>query len=220
MTAPVPPVPPFPGAGLTISRRVARCWWCGSDPLYRRYHDTEWGRPVGDDRRLFEKLCLEGFQAGLSWIIILRKRDAFRECFAGFDLESVAAFTPRHVTRLLRDARIVRHRGKIESVINNARRAIELAGEHGSLAAFIWRFEPAPEARPRRLDYRTVSSLARTTESADLGRALKKRGFSFVGPTTMYALMQAVGMVNDHVEGCAARAKVETARRRFRRPGL
>ncbi len=186
-------VPPSPDAGLTISRRVARCWWCGSDPLYRRYHDTEWGRPVGDDRRLFEKLCLEGFQAGLSWIIILRKRDAFRECFAGFDLESV---------------------------INNARRAIELAEKHGSLAAFIWRFELEPKARPRRLDYRTVSGLARTTESTDLGRALKKRGFSFVGPTTMYALMQAVGMVNDHVEGCAARAKVESARRRFRRPGL
>jgi len=197
---------------------VARCWWCGEDPLYLSYHDHEWGFPTADDRYLYEKLCLEGFQAGLSWITVLRKREAFREAFRHFDIEVVAGFTKRDVNRLLRNAGIIRHRGKIESAINNARRTIEVAGEFGSLAAFIWQFEPAPESRPRRIDRATVRDLTQTAESAALNRALKRRGFTFVGPTTLYAYMQSVGLVNDHVENCAIRADVEVARGRFARP--
>lgn len=168
--------------------------------------------------RLFEKLCLEGFQAGLSWITILKKREAFREAFHGFDFQRVARMTKRDVTRLLGNAGIVRHRGKIESTINNARRMAELMATHGSLAAFAWTFEPPASARPARLDKAALMTLAKTAESAALSKALKKHGFSFVGPTTVYAFMQAMGMVNDHVEGCASRVTVERERRAFTRP--
>jgi DNA-3-methyladenine glycosylase I len=189
---------------------VARCAWGDSTPEYRAYHDTEWGFPVADDRRLFEKLCLEGFQAGLSWLTILRKREAFRAAFASFDVERVARFGPADVERLLGDAGIVRHRGKIESTINNARRALELAEAEGSLAAFVWRFEPDRSAGP--------STEAQTAESRALAKELKRRGWTFVGPTTVYAFMQAMGLVNDHVEGCAARDRATAARRSFEPP--
>jgi DNA-3-methyladenine glycosylase I len=197
---------------------VVRCSWAGSDALYTRYHDEEWGCPVADERHLFEKLCLEGFQSGLSWLTILRKRDNFRAAFRGFDLEAVAGFGARDVARLLKDAGIVRHRGKIESAINNARRALELADERGSLAAYAWSFEPPPADRPRRLTWPVLLTMAKTPASIALGKDLKKRGFTFVGPTTAYAFMQAMGLVNDHVEGCAARERAERARARFRRP--
>ena len=204
-------MPPSPSAS-------ARCPWCGDDPLYVAYHDDEWGRPVGDDQRLFEKLCLEGFQAGLSWITILRKREAFRAAFHGFDIARVARFTPRDVARLLGNAGIVRHRGKIESAINNARRAADLIDERGSLASLLWSFEPSPESRPRRLTWQVLRGLATTAESTALSKELKRRGWTFVGPTTMYAAMQAMGMVNDHLETCPTRAHVERLRRAFRRP--
>jgi DNA-3-methyladenine glycosylase I len=197
---------------------VVRCLWAAGDPANRRYHDREWGRPTADDRRLFEKICLEGFQSGLSWLTILRKRESFRAAFRGFDHGAVARFGPREVARLLGDAGIVRHRGKIESTINNARRARALAREAGSLAAFFWGFEPGPEARPRRLTWPVLRSMASTPESVALSRELKGRGWTFVGPTTVYAFMQAMGLVNDHVEGCAFREDVERARSRFRRP--
>ena len=197
---------------------VVRCAWAGDDPLYVRYHDEEWGFPVADDRRLFEKLCLEGFQSGLSWLTILRKRDNFRAAFRGFDVDAVARFGARDVARLLKDAGIVRHRGKIESTVNNARRARALAGETGSLAAFFWSFEPPPLDRPRRLTWPVLLTMPKTPASMALGKDLKKRGFTFVGPTTAYAFMQAMGLVNDHVEGCAVRERAERARARFRRP--
>ena len=196
-----------------------RCFWSGNSPDYVVYHDREWGRPVVDDFRLFEKVCLEGFQSGLSWLTILRKRENFRRAFLGFDFNRVARFGERDIKRLLGDAGIVRHRGKIESTINNARRAVELAGEAGSLAAYVWSFEPAAEARPRRLDRETLLTLGKTPESNSLSRDLKKRGWTFVGPTTAYAFMQSMGMVNDHIEGCWCRAEVEAERRRFPRPG-
>lgn len=197
---------------------IVRCAWAAGDPLYTRYHDEEWGFPVEDDRRLFEKICLEGFQSGLSWLTILRKRDRFRAAFHDFDFRAVARFGPRDVARLLQDEGIVRHRGKIESTINNARRACELVEAHGSLAAFVWSFEPPPSARPRRLTWPVLRTLTRTPASIALSRALKARGWTFVGPTTAYAFMQAVGLVDDHVEGCAVRERVERARARFRRP--
>ncbi len=182
---------------------VRRCWWVGSDPLYVSYHDTEWGFPVRDDTRLFEKLCLEGFQAGLSWITILRKRENFRRAFSGFDISTVAAFNHKDIERLLADAGIVRHRGKIESTINNAARALELTEEFGSLATYVWSYgaeaAPAPES---------ISDIpTRTATSTALSRDLKQRGWSFVGPTTVYAFMQAMGLVNDHLAGCAIRER-------------
>jgi DNA-3-methyladenine glycosylase I len=192
---------------------VRRCSWGGSTPEYRAYHDTEWGFPVADDVRLFEKLSLEGFQAGLSWLTILRKREAFRRAFAGFDFEQVARFGDRDVERLLADVSIVRHRGKVEAVIANARRAVELAEGEGSLAAYVWRFEPDRRPAP-------VPLPAQTAESQALARDLKRRGWRFIGPTTAYAFMQAMGLVNDHVEGCDARAAVERGRDRFMPPGL
>lgn len=195
-----------------------RCWWHGNDPLYVRYHDTEWGRPVSDDVRLFEKICLEGFQAGLSWLTILRKRENFRKAFAGFDHQKVARFTEKKVLRLLQDEGIIRHRGKIEATINNARRVDALVDEFGSLGAYFWRFEPEPGARPARINRKALLAMPVTPESVALSKDLKKRGFKFVGPTTMYAHMQAMGMVNDHVEGCCVRADVEKARKRFKRP--
>ena len=184
---------------------LARCFWCAADANYRAYHDDEWGRPVTDDQRLFEKLCLEGFQSGLSWLTILRKREAFRRAFARFDVALVARFSERDVERLLGDAAIVRHRRKIESAINNARKALEIIAQHGSLAAYLWGFEPPARERPRRLTKRALTALTHSTSSERLARDLKRRGFSFVGPTTMYALMQAMGLVNDHIEGCHVR---------------
>jgi DNA-3-methyladenine glycosylase I len=195
---------------------VARCWWADSAPEYRAYHDSEWGFPVSDDVRLFEKLSLEGFQAGLSWLTILRKRPAFRRAFADFEFERVARFGERDVARLLGDEGIVRHRGKIEAVINNAQRAIELVDAEGSLAAYVWRFEPA--ARGRHLDRAGLADLAQTDESTVLAKDLKRRGWRFVGPTTVYAFMQAMGLVNDHLAGCDACATVDAARRGFVRP--
>ncbi len=195
---------------------VLRCWWAGSAPEYRRYHDVEWGMPVADDRRLFEKLSLEGFQAGLSWLTILRKREAFRRAFAEFDFERIAAFGEDDVQCLLADAAIVRHRGKIEAVVNNARRAVELVEEEGSLAAYVWRFEPAP--RDGQLDRAALRELAQTPASKALAKDLKRRGWRFVGPTTVYAFMQAMGLVNDHLAGCDAQASVERARAQFVRP--
>jgi len=183
-----------------------RCSWCVSTPDYVAYHDREWGFPVADDRRLFEKLALEGFQSGLSWRTILAKRDNFRAAFHGFDIEAVAAFTQADVDRLLVDAGIVRHRGKIEAVINNARRARDLIDEQGSLAGYVWRYEPSPSERPPRLAATSPASVA-------LSKDLKKRGWRFVGPTTMFALMQATGMVNDHAYGCVIREKVDIAHR-------
>jgi DNA-3-methyladenine glycosylase I len=197
---------------------LVRCFWAGSDPLYLRYHDREWGFPMADDRRLFEKICLEGFQCGLSWLTILRKRESFRAAFRGFGLGTVAQFKAPDVRRLLGDAGIVRHRGKIESAINNARRALALREEAGSLSAYFWRWEPAAASRPRRLTWPVLRRMAKTPESIALSRDLKKRGWTFVGPTTLYAFMQSVGLVNDHLEGCVVRARAEAARTRFRRP--
>lgn len=195
-----------------------RCWWHGNLPDYLTYHDEEWGRPVTDDMRLFEKICLEGFQSGLSWLTILRKRENFRKAFAGFDFDRIAAFTEEDVDRLVQDAGIIRHRGKITSTINNARRALEMRKEFGSLATYFWTWEPAPEARPPVLDHATAMTLAKTPESTALSKDLKKRGWSFVGPTTVYAFMQAMGMVNDHLEGCCCRQDVEDARNGLKRP--
>ncbi len=197
---------------------VVRCFWGDSAPEYRAYHDTEWGFPVDDDRRLFEKLSLEGFQSGLSWLTILRKREAFRRAFANFDIERLARFGERDVKRLLDDASIVRHRGKIEATLNNAQRALELVDEEGSLAAYVWRFEPDPASRPKRLTWAALLELGQTPESQAMAKDLKRRGWRFVGPTTVYAFMQAMGLVNDHVHGCAIREPVEVARAGFTPP--
>lgn len=195
-----------------------RCAWHGNDEFYRHYHDHEWGRPVSDDTRLFEKICLEGFQSGLSWITILRKRENFREAFDGFRFERIAYFTERDVERLLGNAGIIRHRGKIVSTINNAKRARELVDEAGSLASFFWRFEPKPADRPKTVDHATLVANPTTPVSTLLSKELKKRGWTFVGPTTIYAFMQAMGLVNDHIEGCVCRPVVELERKQFRRP--
>ena len=197
----------------------ARCFWHGNLPDYLHYHDTEWGHPVTDDRRLFEKLCLEGFQSGLSWLTILRKRENFRAAFDNFDHEKIARYGEADVARLLADAGIVRHQGKIRSVINNANRAKELIDEAGSLAAWFWAFEPGPDQRPARFDYAHLRANPTTEISTRISKQLKKRGWSFVGPTTIYAFMQAMGLVNDHLEGCVCRQVCELERRQFRRPG-
>jgi DNA-3-methyladenine glycosylase I len=197
---------------------VVRCFWGASAPEYVAYHDTEWGFPVADDRRLFEKLCLEGFQSGLSWLTILRKREGFRRAFADFDFERVANFGAKDVERLLGDASIVRHRGKIEATVNNAKRAVELVEEEGSLAAYVWRFEPDAASRPKRLTWDALMEMAQTPESQALAKDLKRRGWRFVGPTTVYAFMQAMGLVNDHLHGCDAREAVEQARAGFTSP--
>jgi DNA-3-methyladenine glycosylase I len=198
---------------VTDEDGVSRCWWCVSDPDYTAYHDYEWGLPSADDGRLFEKLCLEGFQAGLSWLTILRKRARFREVFSDFDIDAVARYTDADVECLLGDAGIVRHRGKIASTVNNARRAQVLRDECGSLAAYVWRFEPSDDHAgqpPFPND---------TAESRAMSRDLKGRGWTFVGPTTVYAFMQAMGLVDDHLAGCSLRAGAEMARQAFRRPG-
>jgi 3-methyladenine DNA glycosylase len=200
-----------------VSRTVAgpdglpRCSWCGNVPEFYPYHDKEWGFPVADDTRLFEKLCLEGFQSGLSWRTILAKRENFRKAFHGFDIERVARFTARDVERLLKDPGIVRHRGKIEAVINNAKRAKELITSEGSLAAYFWRFEPNQDSH-------TPQSLTTSEVSVTISKDLKKRGWRFVGPTTVFAFMQAMGLINDHVEDCVIRAQVAAARKKFRPP--
>ncbi|KAB7769543.1 MULTISPECIES: DNA-3-methyladenine glycosylase I [Xanthomonas] len=187
-----------------------RCRWCAAAPEFFHYHDSEWGFPVDDDRRLFEKLCLEGFQSGLSWRTILAKRENFRAAFLDFDYQRLALFDDGDVARLLQDPGIVRHRGKIEAAIHNARMAQALVRQEGSLAAFVWRYE-APAAD-------TAQTRATSPESVALSKALKARGWKFVGPTTVYAFMQAMGLVNDHAEDCVVRAQVERARTRFRRP--
>ena len=179
-----------------------RCFWCGTDPLYVEYHDTEWGFPVTDDTRLFEKLCLEGFQSGLSWITILRKRENFRAAFAGFDIPTVARYTEADVLRLLQDAGIVRHRGKIEATINNAQRALEIQQEFGGLSDYVWRFKPDPKDRPTVVTREALMQMATSEASVSLSKDLKKRGWKFVGPTTVYAFMQAMGLVNDHLHDC------------------
>ena len=196
----------------------ARCRWCAAAPEFLTYHDTEWGFPVADDQRLFEKLALEGFQSGLSWRTILAKRENFRAAFRDFDIDLVARFGARDVKRMLADAGIVRHRGKIEAVINNAKRARELVEREGSLAAFIWRYEPDAKklAKAHSASTRAVSTSA---ESVALSKDLKKLGWAFVGPTTVYAFMQAMGLVNDHVEDCVIHRKVAKARKSFKRPG-
>ncbi len=189
-----------------------RCRWSASAPDFLDYHDTEWGYPVGDDRRLFEKLCLESFQSGLSWRTILAKRENFRAAFDGFDFNKVAGYTDHDIDRLLQNAGIVRHRGKIEAVINNAKRTVELIEQEGSLAAYVWSYEPAPE-------HLAAPQTATTCDEAiALAKDLKKRGWKFVGPTTVYAFMQAMGLINDHANGCAARTKAEQMRKAFKRP--
>jgi DNA-3-methyladenine glycosylase I len=206
-----------PADGLTTGPDgLARCWWAASAPELLGYHDTEWGFPVAEDIRLFEKLSLEGFQAGLSWLTILRKREAFRAAFAGFDFARVARFGERDVERLLADAAIVRNRNKIEAVIGNARQALELVEAEGSLGGFLWRFEPEPRSGP--FDRAALTELATTPASQALAKDLKRRGWRFVGPTTVYAFMQAMGLVDDHLDGCHAKPAVETARARFVRP--
>jgi DNA-3-methyladenine glycosylase I len=205
--------------GLAIgSDDRPRCWWCLDDPLYERYHDAEWGRPVADDRRLFEKLCLEGFMAGLSWLTILRKREHFRQVFHGFDPPVIAAFGPDDVERLMGDSGIVRNRAKIEATITNARRYPELVAEFGSLAAYLWRHEPPPGARPARMDYASLTAITASEEAKAVSTDLRRRGWAFVGPTTVYSAMEAMGLVDDHLEGCFARAEVEAERSAFVRP--
>ncbi len=200
-------------------RAPRRCFWVrDADDDYVRYHDEEWGYPVAEDTRLFEKICLEGFQSGLSWLTILRKRENFRRAFAGFDYRKLARFGARDVDRLLGDVGIVRHRGKIEATLSNAKRACEMADELGSVAAFVWRFEPGRDARPTRLTEEALRGMATTPASVALSKELKKRGWRFVGPTTVYAFMQAMGLVNDHTHDCAFRAKATEARRRFTVP--
>jgi DNA-3-methyladenine glycosylase I len=189
-----------------------RCHWCGTAPEFPAYHDKEWGFPISDDHRLFEKLSLEGFQSGLSWRTILTKRENFRRDFEHFDFHKVARFGPKDVERLLQDAGIIRHRGKIEAVINNAQRALELIGETGTLAAYLWRFEPPADSG---IEPHTASTSA---ESIALSKDLKKRGWKFVGPTTVYAFMQAMGLINDHAAYCAIRPLAEKARQKFQRP--
>jgi DNA-3-methyladenine glycosylase I len=197
---------------------LVRCAWHGNLDDYRRYHDAEWGNPVTNDHRLFEKICLEGFQSGLSWLTILRKREGFRAAFAGFDFDKVAAFGEDDIARCLADTGIVRHRGKIVSTINNARRAQALRAEFGTLARYFWSFEPAPAERPARVDWETIVANPTTPTSVRLSKDLKKRGWTFVGPTTVYAFMQAMGLVNDHVEGCYCRPEVEQKRNTLERP--
>ena len=189
-----------------------RCFWCDDSQIYRDYHDREWGFPVVDDTRLFEKICLEGFQSGLSWLTILKKREGFRAAFKGFDVVKVARFGERDIERLVQDAGIVRHRGKIEAVINNARCMSDLLDTEKSLASYLWKFEPSEASRPKRITRETLRAMTQSPESLAMSKDLKRRGFKFVGPTTMYALMQAMGLVNDHEEGCHVRQAALDAR--------
>ncbi|MFK8078191.1 MAG: DNA-3-methyladenine glycosylase I [Granulosicoccus sp.] len=188
------------------------------DPIFKRYHDCEWGMPVTSDTRIFEKVCLEGFQAGLSWQTILKRREHFRLAFASFDIVKVAKFTDNDEKNLLQNKNIIRNKKKIRSAVNNARRALELQSEYGSLGSFFWSFEPKSDNRPNQISREWLAANPTSTESIQLSKALKKRGWSFVGPTTMYALMQALGLVNDHVQCCPARGRVERAREQLIRP--
>ncbi len=201
-------------------KKTVRCAWCQASDVYRNYHDSEWGFPVDDERRLFEKICLEGFQAGLSWLTILNKRENFRKAFANFEAEQVAKFGHADIKRLLADAGIVRHAGKIASTINNAQRVIELRKEFGTLGAFVWRLEPLAADRPGSITHEAVKAMPSSAASTPLSKDLKKRGWTFVGPTTMYAFMQAMGLVNDHIEGCDSRKKALAARRAFKPPSV
>lgn len=194
------------------------CTWRNAAPEYPHYHDHEWGVPVANDVQLYEKICLEGFQAGMAWITILRKRESLRQAFDGFDFRRVAQYGEAEIERLMGNAGIVRNRAKIVSAINNARRACELVDETGSLAGWLWAFEPAAHERPARVDMAYWTANPTSAASVRLSKALKKRGWTFVGPTTMYALMQAMGMVNDHLEGCVCRSRIEYLRRQFQRP--
>ena len=202
----------------TGEKTPRRCWWCGEHADLQAYHATEWGFPTSDDQRLFEKLCLEGFQAGLSWLTILRKRENFRRAFVDFDYDRLARWNERSVRRLLEDVGIVRHRGKIEAVLANARQARKLHDDFGSLGAFFWSFEPDDSDRPDRFDEQSLVARSETPASCAMSKALKERGFRFVGPTTAYAFMQSMGIVNDHVEDCDTRNEVERARSTFVRP--
>lgn len=200
------------------SAEVQRCAWGTASPLYMEYHDTEWGRPNSDDRYLFEKICLEGFQAGLSWLTILNKREAFRKAFRNFEVDAIVKFREKDIERLVADVGIVRHRAKIESTVNNAARAIELREEFGSLANFIWQFEPSPADRPQHLSLEVLRTMTTSPESIALSKALKKRGWTFVGPTTIYAFMQSIGLVNDHLHDCTFRDAALKARKQFKKP--
>ena len=197
---------------------VTRCGWGAGDDLYRSYHDDEWGRPMSGDEALFELMTLEAFQSGLSWLTILRKRGSFRTAFDGFAIEKIAGYGDQDVARLLADAGIVRNRAKVLATINNARRYDELTNEFGSLGAYVWSFEPSAEERPKRLNWKTLTTMAKTPESAAMSKDLKKRGWAFLGPTTVYSFMQSAGIVNDHIEGCDHRAACEAARAAFDRP--
>ena len=198
-----------------MTKEPTRCFWVDDSQLYRDYHDREWGYPVFNDTRLFEKICLEGFQSGLSWITILKKRENFRAGFKGFDIATVARFTEKDVERLVQDAGIIRHRGKIEAAINNARCAENLLEAQSSLAAYFWQFEPSAASRPKTITRDTLRSMTQCAESVALSKDLKKRGWKFVGPTTMYAFMQAMGLVNDHEETCFVRQAALDARKAF-----
>lgn len=205
---------------LTDTFEITRCAWCGEDTEYQRYHDTEWGVPIVNDQILFQKICLEGFQAGLSWLTVLRKRDNFLKEFDKFDFKKVSQYGDKDISRCLVNPGIIRHRGKIESTINNAKKAIELVNEFGSLASFFWSFEPGMKNRPEKLTYAVASQITMSTESIALSKALKKRGWTFVGPTICYSFMQAMGIVNDHVLGCSRRNDIETLRDVLMRPNL
>jgi DNA-3-methyladenine glycosylase I len=203
---------------LYVAPDGPRCFWCAGHADMLAYHDAEWGRPVSDERRLLEKLCLEGFQSGLSWLTILRKREHFRAAFAGFEAAELARFGAADVARLLGDPGIVRHRQKIEAAITNARATVRLAEEGGGLAPLVWKFEPAPRDRPRRITRAALMRMGESEASRALAKELKRRGFVFVGPTTVYAFMQAMGLVNDHQHGCAVREAAEAERTHFIRP--
>jgi DNA-3-methyladenine glycosylase I len=207
-------------AGLFVAEDDGkpRCLWCRATAAYRHYHDHEWGFPVTDDKRLFEKICLEGFQSGLSWLTILNKRENFRRAFDQFDIERIARYGQKDVDRLLDDAGIVRHRGKIESTINNAKRALALREEYGSLAGYAWGYEPAAKTRPKNMTWAALKAMTTSAEAVAMSKDLKKRGWSFVGPTTVYAFMQAMGLVNDHVKGCMVRDTASQARARLQPP--
>jgi DNA-3-methyladenine glycosylase I len=188
---------------------LVRCWWCGDDPFYQHYHDHEWGYPVYDERKLYEKICLEGFQSGLSWLTILRKRENFRKAFADFDVRQVARFGEADVERLMQDTGIVRNRRKIEAAITNARAVCAMMDHGESLSSFFWAHKPQPAERPAKLTYDVVQTLTETPVSKEISKQLKAMGFVFVGPITMYAHMQAMGLVNDHLEGCHVRNKIK-----------
>lgn len=211
-------MPKIPKGLIEGSDGRLRCWWHGNEEDYLHYHDTEWGYPIDEDRHLFEKICLEGFQAGLSWLTILRKRDNFREAFDNFDYKKISKYNEKKIEKLLQDAGIIRHRGKIEATINNANRALELIEEYGSLSAYFWQYEPEAKNRPKKMDYKSLTSFTVTDESNAMSKDLKKRGWKFVGPTTCYAFMQSMGIVNDHLEGCLCREKCKSARKKFKKP--